>query len=100
MKTQDGGVCVAALVFRNEVVGEVRDYLSGLAEYRQLEKEIRDYNEGVRKIIMKYSVPCLEEDLDFYSAMSMNLNTVTSMLWKDRGLYTGGNSQFAAFSYT
>lgn len=89
-----------ALVFRNEVVGEIREYLNGTAEYGQMKKEIGEYHEGVRKIITKYSVPCLEEDLDFYVAMSMNLNPVFSMLWKDRGLYTGGNAQFAAFSYT
>ncbi len=97
--SQDGRVQVAAITIRNSDSGKITEYLGSLCEYRQLKEEMHEYIDGVRKIIARYCAPYLKEDFDYYVGMSAELRSVFSMLWKNQGLYTGGNAQFSALYY-
>ena len=99
VKTPDGKVNVAALVFSDTTLKELKTYFTQLPEYRQLCEETRTYIHDVREIISRYSLPYFEEDFDYYVGMSINLRDIFARLWKDNGLYTGGNAQFAALYY-
>lgn len=99
IKSDDGRVHVAALTIRNSDSEKIMEYFTGLPEYSQLKAEMHDYIEGMREIIARYSVSYLKEDFDYYVGMSSELRSVFSALWKDKGLYNGGNAQFAALYY-
>lgn len=99
VKTQDGGIRVAALMFQGDTIGKISEYFSSLPEYRQMSEEMHHYTDEVRKVIERYSVSYLKEDFDYYVGMSMEIRAILAALWRDRGLYTGGNAQFAAFSF-
>lgn len=97
MRSPEGNIWVAALVFDKGLEEECRKYYSFLPDYQCLQEEMNQYMREVRQIISRYSVPCLKEDFDYYVGMSTELRHLFAMLWKDRGLYTGGNAQFMAF---
>ncbi len=60
-------------------------------------KKLRDDAVGV---ISKYSVPYLKDDFDYYVSMMLySMRDCVAALVKDNGLYTGGNGDFAYFSY-
>lgn len=99
VKSDDGRVQVAALAIRGSDSGKIMEYFTGLPEYSQLKAEMHDYIEGMREIIARYCVSYLKEDFDYYVGMSTELRSVFSALWKNKGLYTGGNAQFAALYY-
>lgn len=99
VKTPDGKVNVAALVFSDNTLKELKTYFTQLPEYRQLCEESQTYINDVREIISRYSLPYFEEDFDYYVGMSIDLHDIFARLWKDKGLYTGGNAQFAALYY-
>lgn len=52
-----------------------------------------------KQVISKYSVPYLEDDFDYYVAMSNVNRHIMAALWKDKGLYTGNSCQFCALIY-
>lgn len=97
MRSPEGDIQVAALVFDKGMEEKCRKYYSALPHYQRLQGEMDQYMREVRQIISRYSVPCLKEDFDYYVGMSTELRHLFAMLWKDRGLYTGGNAQFMAF---
>ncbi len=99
VRSGDGRIRVAALTIRNSDSGKVMEYFASLPEYSRLKGEMHDYIERMREIIARYCVSFLKEDFDYYVGMSTELRSVFSVLWKDKGLYNGGNAQFAALYY-
>lgn len=99
VQSDDGSVQVAALTIRSEDLGKIMQYLAALPEYRQLKEEMHEYIEGMREIIARYCVSYLKEDFDYYVGMSTELRHILAALWKNKGLYDGGNAQFAALYY-
>lgn len=100
MKTEDGRIQVAAPAIRSSDAGKMKEYLTALPEYRRLKEERHAFNIAIKEIITRYSTSCLEEDFDYYAGMSCcALRAVFAALWMDRGLYKGGNAQFAALYY-
>lgn len=99
VRSDDGRVQVAALTIRNSDSEKIEEYFADLPEYRQLEEEMHDYFQGMREIIARYCVSYLKEDFDYYVGMSTTLRFILAMLWKNKGLYDGGNAQFAALYY-
>ena len=97
--SEDGEIQVAALTICYSNSEKIMEYLAALPEYRQLKEEMHTYFNEMRSIIARYSVPYLKEDFDYYVGMSSQLRSIFAALWIDKGLYTGGNSQFAALYY-
>ncbi|MBE5873986.1 MAG: RNA polymerase sigma factor [Lachnospiraceae bacterium] len=96
VKGKDGKIQLATVVFQEDNAKKLDAYLMSLPAYKQLEKEMRNYIQELTEVIRRYSVPYLEEDFDYYVAMSSELRSIFARLWKDKGLYTGGNARFAA----
>lgn len=99
VRAQDGKIRVAALIFRGDAMEKTAGYVSSLSEYRQVREAMQHYTKEMRKVVARYSVRYLKEDFDYYVGMSMDIRSVISVLWRDKGLYLGGNAQFAAFSF-
>ena len=99
VRSDDGSVQVAALIIRGSDSEKIMEYFASLPESSRLKQEMHDYIEGMREIIARYCVSYLKEDFDYYVGMSTELRSVFSMLWKEKGLYNGGNAQFAALYY-
>ncbi len=99
VKAEDGEIRVAALIFRNDSIEEIKEYFSALTEYRKMKEEMYHYTEEIKKVIARYSVPYLKEDFDYYVGMSMEIRSIVAMLWKERGFYTWGNAQFSALYF-
>lgn len=96
VKDEDGRVQVAALSVSNGDFGKITEYLTALSEYIRLREEKHSYYDEIKKVIERYSTFLLKEDLDYYVGMSSPLRAVLASLWLDKGVYTGGNSRFAA----
>lgn len=96
VKDEDGRVQVAALSVSNGDFGKITEYLTALPEYIRLREEKHSYYDEIKKVIERYSTFLLKEDLDYYVGMSSPLRAVLASLWLDKGVYTGGNSRFAA----
>lgn len=96
---EDGRVQVAALSATYEDFGKITEYLTALPEYIRLREEMHAYYDEVKKVIERYSTPLLKEDFDYYVGMSNPLRAILASLWLDKGIYTGGNCQFAALYY-
>ena len=53
---------------------------------------------SAKEIIARYANAYLQDDFEYYVAMSVvELRFTLSRLWKDTGLYTGESAQFCAF---
>lgn len=98
-QSEDGRIQVAALTIRSSDWKKIMEYLADLPEYRQLKEEMHGYIEEMREIIARYCGSYLKEDFDYYVGMSTELRSIFAMLWKNSGLYNGGNAQFAALYY-
>ncbi len=97
VKTPEDEIRVAALIFSDGAAQKCNDYYSLLPEYQRLQEDMNRYMQEIRAIIARYSVPYLKEDFEYYVGMSTELRHLLAMLWKDSGLYCGGNAQFMAF---
>lgn len=94
----DGTAFVNALVFQDEMRNRVHEYLNTLPEYISLLGNMHDFIDAVKEIVSRYSNKYLQDDFEYYVAMSIvELRSVCSRLWKDKGLYTDESAQFCAF---
>ena len=98
-KTDDGKVIPQMLIFKGDAKKKINEYIYSLPEYAELTKKMKKYFSNVREIVARYSVPDLKDDFDYYVAMSANIRSIIACLWKDKGLYTGGNAQFLGLYY-
>ena len=95
----DGTVFVNALVFQNDMRNQLHEYLNTMPEYISLLENMHGFIDTVKEIISRYSNKYLQDDFEYYAAMSIvELRSVLSRLWKDKGFYTGESAQFCAFT--
>ena len=99
VKTADGKLLPQMLIFKDDAKQKINEYIFSLPEYEQLKTRTADYISKVRDIVARYSVPYLKDDFDYYVAMSTDVRSIIACLWKDKGLYTGGNAQFVGLYY-
>ena len=94
----DGTAFVNALVFQDDMISRLHEYLNTLPEYISLLENMRDFFDAVKEIVSRYSNKYLQDDLEYYVGMSIvELRSVLSRLWKDKGFYTGESAQFCVF---
>ena len=94
----DGSVCINALVFKDDMKAQLNEYLNTLPEYTSLLKDMKDFIDSAKEIVALHSNKYLQEDFEYYVAMSVvKLRSTLSLLWKNNGLYTGESGQFCAF---
>lgn len=94
----DGTAFVNALVFQDDMISRLHEYLNTLPEYISLLENMRDFFDAVKEIVSRYSNKYLQDDLEYYVGMSIvELRSVLSRLWKDKGFYTGESAQFCLF---
>ena len=94
----DGTAFVNALVFQNDMRSRFHEYLNTFPEYISLLKNMRSFIDAVKEIVSRYSNKYLQDDFEYYVAMSIvELHSVLSRLWKDKGFYTGESAQFCVF---
>ena len=94
----DGTAFVNALVFQDDMISRLHEYLKKLPEYISLLENMRDFFDAVKEIVSRYSNKYLQDDLEYYVGMSIvELRSVLSRLWKDKGFYTGESAQFCLF---
>ena len=98
-KEVDGKIQINALVFTKAESKEIQEFLRSLPDYKKLQSEMFELMGNIKKVISKYSVPYLEDDFDYYVAMSNVNRHIMAALWKDKGLYTGNSCQFCALIY-
>ncbi|MBR6051010.1 MAG: sigma-70 family RNA polymerase sigma factor [Clostridia bacterium] len=98
-QTADGKVIPQMLIFKGDAKKRINEYIFSLPEFKELTSKMKDYFANVRKIVARYSVPDLKDDFDYYVAMSADIRAIIACLWKDKGLYTGGNAQFLGLYY-
>lgn len=95
----DGTVFVNALVFQNDMRNQLHEYLNTMPEYISLLENMHGFIDTVKEIISRYSNKYLQDDFEYYAAMSIvELRSVLPRLWKDKGFYTGESAQFCAFT--
>ena len=99
IKTNDGKIIPQMLIFKGDAKKKIDEYIYSLPEFMELTSKMKDYFANVRKIVARYSVPDLKDDFDYYVAMSADIRAIIACLWKDKGLYTGGNAQFLGLYY-
>ena len=89
---------VNAIVFKDKMEVQLKEYLCSLAGYKSLSKDMRNCIDTTKEIVAEYSNKYLKEDFEFYAAMSIvELRSVFARLWKDSGMYSGDSAQFCAF---
>ena len=94
----DGTAFVNALVFQDDMISRLHEYLNTLPEYISLLENMRDFFDAVKEIVSRYSNKYLQDDLEYYVGMSIvELRSVLSRLWKDKGFYIGESAQFCVF---
>lgn len=99
IKTGDGKVIPQMLIFKGDAKKNINKYIFSLPEFKELTSKMKDYFANVREIVARYSVPYLKDDFGYYVAMSADIRSIIACLWKDKGLYTGGNAQFIGLYY-
>ena len=99
VKTADGKLLPQMLIFKGDAKQKINEYIFSLPEYEELKARMSEYISKVRDIVARYSVPYLKDDFDYYVAMSADVRSIIACLWKDKGLYTGGNAQFVGLYY-
>ena len=90
------------LIFEGDKLSELINLM--ICEYREeydaLVAAMRKLHNDAVGVISKYSVPYLKDDFDYYVSMMLyRMRDCVAALVKDNGLYTGGNGDFAYFSY-
>lgn len=90
------------LIFEGDKLSELINLM--ICEYREeydaLVAAMRKLHNDAVGVISKYSVPYLKDDFDYYVSMMLyGMRDCVAALVKDNGLYTGGNGDFAYFSY-
>ena len=90
------------LIFEGDKLSELINLM--ICEYREeydaLVAAMRKLHNDTVGVISKYSVPYLKDDFDYYVSMMLyGMRDCVAALVKDNGLYTGGNGDFAYFSY-
>lgn len=90
------------LVFEGDKLSELINLM--ICEYREeydaLVAAMKKLHDDAVGVISKYSVPYLKDDSDYYVSMMLyGMRDCVAALVKDNGLYTGGNGDFAYFSY-
>ena len=90
------------LVFEGDKLSELINLM--ICEYREeydaLVAAMKKLHDDAVGVISKYSVPYLKDDFDYYVSMMLYMmRDCVAALVKDNGLYTGGNGDFAYFSY-
>ncbi len=98
-KEVDGKIQINALIFTKAESKEIQEYLRSLPDYKRLREGMFELMGKTKQVISKYSVPYLEEDFDYYVAMSNVNRHIMAALWKDKGLYNGNSCQFCALIY-
>ena len=94
----DGTAFVNALVFQDDMRSRLHEYLNTLPEYISLLENMRDFIDAVKEIVSRYSNKYLQDDFEYYVGMSIvELRSVLSRLWKDKGFYTSESAQFCVF---
>ena len=94
----DGTAFVNALVFQKGMKEKLDAYLMSLSEYKILQENMQSLVASAKEIIARYANAYLQDDFEYYVAMSVvELRFTLSRLWKDTGLYTGESAQFCAF---
>lgn len=95
---RDGTSFVNALVFQDDMRSRFHEYLNTLPEYISLLENMHNFIDAVKEIVSLYSNKYLKEDFEYYVVMSIvELRSVLSRLWKDKGFYTGESAQFCVF---
>lgn len=90
------------LIFEGDKLSELINLM--ICEYREeydaLVAAMKKLHDDAVGVISKYSVPYLKDDFDYYVSMMLyRMRDCVAALVKDNGLYTGGNGDFAYFSY-
>ena len=94
----DGSAFVNALVFQDDMKSRFHKYLNTLPEYISLLENMQNFINTVKEIVSRYSNKYLQDDFEYYVAMSIvELRSVLSRLWKDKGFYIGESAQFCVF---
>ncbi|MBR6917971.1 MAG: RNA polymerase sigma factor [Clostridia bacterium] len=92
---EDGHPVVHAIVLDSKSRRYIDDIVVSddyKALYTKMEKLVSD----AKQTVTKYANPYMENDLDYYTMMSLGVRGVLACLLKDRGLYTGSSAQFCA----
>ena len=90
------------LVFEGDKLSELINLMicEHREEYDALVAAMKKLHDDAVGVISKYSVPYLKDDFDYYVSMMLyRMRDCVAALVKDNGLYTGGNGDFAYFSY-
>ena len=90
------------LVFEGDKLSELINLMicEHREEYDALVAAMKKLRDDAVGVIAKYSMPYLKDDFDYYVSMMLyNMRDCVAALVKDNGLYTGGNGDFAYFSY-
>lgn len=96
---KDGSFRVNAIVSKGDSQEQLLRKVQATPEYAALSAVTKEYLSRVRKIVVSYCSPYLEEDLDYYTGMSGLLRGVLLRRWTDQNLYHGNFTQFCAFFY-
>ena len=80
------------------MISRLHEYLNTLPEYISLLENMHNFINAVKEIVSRYSNKYLQDDFEYYVAMSIvELRSVLSRLWKDKGFYIGESAQFCVF---
>lgn len=100
LTVSDGGLLkVNAILIENEKNKELLVYIRSTADYCRLLEKMKQTVDRMKTVIEKYSNPYLEEDFDYYVAMSLMTRGFLAPLWANNGLYKGNSAQFCALYY-
>lgn len=100
LTVSDGGLLkVNAILIENEKNKELLAYIRSTADYCRLLEKMKQTVDRMKTVIEKYSNPYLEEDFDYYVAMSLMTRGFLAPLWANNGLYKGNSAQFCALYY-
>ena len=100
LTVSDGGLLkVNAILIENEKNKELLVYIRSTADYCRLLEKMKQTVDRMKTVIEKYSNPYLEEDFEYYVAMSLMTRGFLAPLWANNGLYKGNSAQFCALYY-
>lgn len=100
LTVSDGGLLkVNAILIENEKNKELLVYIRSTADYCRLLEKMKQTVDRMKTVIEKYSNPYLEEDFDYYVAMSLMTRGFLAPIWANNGYYKGNSAQFCALYY-
>ena len=87
------------IVISRETQAALNDIIAYHPEYAKMKAEMCELVGKGKEIISRYCSDQFKDDFEYYVAMHLDMRGIFANLWKDKGLYTGGHSEFVAFEY-